>query len=170
MPSPGELSPYYQSYLHYLQTEDMLASLAEQQTQTVQFLSGVDPTREKSRYAEGKWSVREVAGHICDAERIMAYRALCFARKDPTALPGFEENDYTLHSNYDSMLLADIVKLLDSLRTANVLMFRSFTPDMFDCKGMANGEPVSVRALLYFIIVHQKHHLTVIKERYLGLR
>ena len=169
MPQAEELSEYYQSYLHYLRTDDMLDVFVRQRQTTHAFLARISTGKELHRYAPGKWSVREVAGHLCDSERIMAYRALCIARLDANPLPGFEENEYTLHSNYNDIPLEQIAAHLDAQRFANILLFRSFSPEMFDHRGTANNQPVTVRALLYFLIVHQTHHLGVIRDRYLSI-
>lgn len=167
MPVASELDDYYQSYLKYLQTDDLLETLAAQKKTTGEFWSAVPAAKETCRYAPGKWSVRELAGHLCDTERILACRALRFARRDEQPLPGFDENQYTVHSNYHEIPLKDIAWQQEAIRESNICLFRSFAAEMFDRNGLANNTRVSVRAILFFIIAHQVHHLGVVKERYL---
>ena len=167
MPDAAELNIYYQSYLKYLQTDDLLESLKMQQKSTTDFWASIPAGKETYRYAEGKWSVREVCGHLCDTERIMSYRALRLARRDPTALAGYDENLYTANSNYNDLTLADIASQKQAIRESSCRLFGSFTSDMFNFSGFANNTKVSVRAILFFIIAHEMHHNGVVKERYL---
>ena len=169
VPPAGELSEYYQSYLKYLNAEeDLLEQLKAQQHSTQQMLAGISPEMESYRYAPGKWMVKEVVGHFCDTERILCYRALTVARQDKTPLPGFDENTYTPASNYSRRSLANIAEELDTVRSSTITLFKNMDPEMLDFTGTANNTPVSVRALCFFIVAHQKHHLEVIRERYLG--
>ena len=167
MPVASELNIYYQSYLKYLQTDDLLESLKTQQKTTTDFWASIPAGKETYRYAEGKWSVREVCGHLCDTERILSYRALRLARKDPTALAGFDENLYTANSNYNDLSLAEIASQKQAIRESSCRLFGSFTFDMYHFGGLANNTKVSVRDILFFIIAHEMHHNGVIKERYL---
>lgn len=123
---------------------------------------------ETYRYEPGKWSVREVAGHLADTELILLYRALRFARKDQTPLSGFEENSFTANANYHDLSLLNIASELEAIRSAGIALFQSFPDEAFNQTGIANNNKVSVRALLFFIIGHQTHHLEVIKQRYLN--
>jgi len=166
-PDASELSVYYQSYLKYLQTDDMLEALLNQQNTTSDFWAAFPAAKETFRYADGKWSVRELAGHLCDTERILSYRALRFARKDDTPLAGFDENRYTANANYHAIPLADIAAQQEIIRESTIRMFRTFTAEMFEQSGMANNSKATVRGILFFIIAHEMHHLGVVKERYL---
>jgi hypothetical protein len=112
--------------------------------------------------------VKEVAGHLCDTERILTYRALRFSRGDKTNLPPFEENDFVTNSNYKNRTLANITEEFIAIRKSSIAMFENFSEEMFERRGIANNNNVSVRALLFFTISHTKHHLGVINERYLS--
>jgi uncharacterized damage-inducible protein DinB len=145
----------------------MLKDLIEQRDATQKFLQSISPEKETYKYAEGKWSIREVVGHLSDTERILSYRALRFARKDKTPLPGFEENEYTLHSNYHVRTLISIADEILSVRNASITLFSNMSEKMMEQTGSANNNPVSVKAMLFFIIAHQLHHLNIVRERYL---
>jgi hypothetical protein len=169
IPSAGELSAYYQTYLKYLSAgDDLLALVKRQRDETADFLAGISEEQASKAYAPGKWLLKEVVGHVCDTERIMCYRALCIARKDTTPLPGFDENSYTPASNYASRTLANIASELKSVRDATIPLVENFSPEAIDRSGFANESPVSVRAIIFMIYVHQQHHMTIIKERYLA--
>jgi uncharacterized damage-inducible protein DinB len=168
MPVAGELSTYYQSYLKYLDTDDMLDALKKQQKSTKEFWASIPGPKETFRYADGKWSVRELAGHLCDTERILTYRALRFARKDDTPLSGFDENQFTANANYHDIALADIAGQHEIIRESTIRLFQTFTPEMYTLGGLANNSQTTVRGILFFIIAHEIHHLGVVKERYLG--
>ena len=166
-PSSSELSDYYQSYLKYIPEDDLLAVLKTQQQVIQAFFGSVSLEMESFRYAEGKWMLKEVAGHMCDTERILTYRALRIARNDKLPLHGFDENSYTVNANYKTRRLSNILEELISVRQSTVLLFENMSPQMFDCKGTANENEASVRGLLFFIVAHARHHMGVIQERYL---
>jgi len=169
IPKAEELSNYYKGYLKYVNADDDLFELiSKQRDETQQFLSSIDEDRAGFAYAPGKWQVKEVVGHVCDTERIMCYRALCIARKDRTPLPGFDENLYTPASNYSKRSLKNISEELRTVREATLSLIGNFSPEMIGFKGIANEVEISVRAIIYMIYVHQQHHMTVIRERYLS--
>lgn len=167
-PSPSELSGYYQSYLHYVPEDDLMQLLKEQKTVIENFTAAIPHAKETFRYAEGKWMLKEVVGHLLDSERILSYRALCVARNDKTPLPGFDENSYTPNSNYKDRTLKNIAEELLAVRTATILLFENMIPEMLDRKGVANNSDVTVRGILFFVVAHARHHLKVISERYLA--
>ncbi|SRR5258706_316523 len=166
-PSLFDLSEYYQTYLHYVPEDDLLQALKEQKTLIENFVNGIPPARETFRYAEGKWMVKEVVGHLCDTERILSYRALRIARNDKTPMAGFDENHYTPNSNYKDRTLKNISEEFLAVRTATILLFENMSEEMFDRKGIANDIEITVRAILFFAVAHVRHHMNVIKERYL---
>ena len=169
VPQAKELSDYYQSYLKYVKTDDDLLDLIKnQREETDSFLSKISDGQASHRYAPDKWMLKEVVGHVCDTERIMSYRVLRIARKDRTPLPGFNENTYTPASNYSERTLKNIAAELRTVRDATISLLENLSPEMIDLKGIANGNEISVRANIYMIYVHQQHHMTVIKERYLS--
>jgi hypothetical protein len=159
---------FYDSYVDLVRDKDILFTLDEQMNFTYAFLMTISERKGDYAYADGKWTLKEVIGHLIDAERVFAYRAMCFARKDRTNLPGFEENDYVENANFASRSLADLAEELLMLRKSNMYLFKSFTKDMMEMTGTANGGEISVEALLFAIAGHQKHHLKVINDRYLN--
>lgn len=159
--------PYYDSYIDLVRDKDILFTLEEQMNFTYAFLLTIDEKKADYAYAEGKWTIKEIIGHLIDAERVFTYRATRFARKDKTDLPGFEENDYVANANFESRTLADLAEELLMLRKSNMYLFNSFTKEILSRTGTANGGEISVEAILYIIAGHQKHHMKVINDRYL---
>lgn len=167
-PEKTALNEYYSSYWKYLEGNDLLDSLVRQKDSTYAFLGAINQKLEDKIYAPGKWMLKEVAGHLCDTERILSCRALRFARKDNTPLPGFDESRYEENSLYRNLSLITIADELKAIRISNLFLFSSFRENELEQKGKANNIVVSVRDILYFILVHQQHHLKVIREKYLG--
>jgi hypothetical protein len=167
-PLASELSPYYQTYLKYVEEDDLLAALIKQTEITGKFLSTIPENQASSAYAEGKWLLKEVVGHLCDTERILAYRALRFSRNDKTPLPGFDENEYTLNANYKVRSLSNISDEFKAVRESSLVLFKNMSEEMYDRRGTSNNAAVGVRDLLFFIVAHERHHLHVMRERYLA--
>ena len=165
-PGPGEYADFYTGYISALPPGDVLKILDLQKDQLRRLAANVTPDRETFRYAPGKWSVREVAGHLIDAERVFSYRALRFSRGDETPLPGFDEKFYVAHARFDSRTLQSLIEELTLLRSANVLLFRELSPEELARVGEANNYPVSVRALAFILAGHLEHHFRVLRERY----
>ena len=166
-PSFENLNDYYKSYWKYLKEEDVLSALVEQGDTTMKWLNSLPEKAGDYVYAEGKWMIKEVIGHLSDAERILSYRAMRFARNDKTLLPGFDENNFVSESNYRSRTLKDISQEWKTVRSATISLFSSMTDEIADRMGSANDVSVSPRIILYFILCHERHHIEVIKERYL---
>jgi hypothetical protein len=166
-PAAETLSSYYRSYSKYISEDDLLEALSNATAEIEGFLKLIPKDKEEFRYDEGKWMLKEVIGHLVDTERIMSYRALRIARNDKTPLAGFEENDYVKSSNFYKRNLNSIGVEFLLVRESTIALFTSFEEEDFDKYGTANENPVSVRAILYMIIGHQRHHFNVIKERYL---
>jgi uncharacterized damage-inducible protein DinB len=167
-PEPTEHLPYYARYIALVPDGDVLGTLGRQIEDTLSALKGLSPERSQHRYAPGKWSVRQVVGHVADAERVFAYRALAFARGDQTELPGFDENTYAEASPAALRPLPDVLEDLAAVRRATVSLLRGLEPDAWSRSGVANGNPISVRALAWIVAGHERHHLQVLRERYLG--
>lgn len=165
-PQAGEHVPYYSRYVDLVPDGDLLTVLETQHRATQAMLARLTPEQAKHRYAEGKWSVIEVIGHLADCERIFAYRALRFARNDATALPGFDENLYTPAARYDERPLGDVAAEFATVRAATLALFRGLRADALQRSGPADGHPVSVRALAYIIAGHERHHVGVLQTRY----
>lgn len=169
MISPPEyetLNSYYKSYWKLLAESDLLAGLVNQTKATNSLLSSIPPEKENYRYEPQKWMVKEVIGHLADVERILTYRALRYSRNDSTVLPGFDENQYISESNYQTLSLDEIGKEWQCVRNATLSLFQTMKESALDNTGIANGISVSPRILLYFILVHERHHIGVLKERY----
>jgi hypothetical protein len=164
-PGRDEYADFYAGYIAALPPGDILEILELQKDQ-IRNLANVAADRETFRYAPGKWSLREVVGHLIDAERVFSYRALCFSRGDETPLPGFDENFYVANADFDSRTLQSLIEELTLLRSANVLLFRSLTPEELAHVGVANTHPVSVRALAFILAGHVQHHFGVLRDRY----
>jgi len=169
-PAPGEYLAFYQTYVGYIpEGADPLAQLQAQFWQVQQLTNMLTDEQANLAYAPGKWTIKEVLLHMLDTERIMAYRALRFARGDQQNLPGFEQDDYVPNSGANERQLSDIMAEYAATRAATVALFRTFTPTQLSRAGTANNGPVSVRALTYIVPGHEAHHLHVLRERYLPL-
>ncbi len=166
-PAATEHIPYYQAYVSQVPGDDVLAALAGQIDSTLAVLRGIPEERGGHRYAPGKWSVKELLGHVLDTERIFTYRALRFARQDPTPLPGYEQDDYIRAASFDACRLADLADELGHVRQSTLAFFRHLAPEAWLRAGTASGNPVTVRALAWIIAGHEIHHLRVLRERYL---
>jgi len=166
-PEATEHHPYYGHYIALNPEDDVLAALEAQMPETLAFLRSISEDRAGHRYAPDKWSIRQVVGHLIDAERVFAYRALRFARADATPVPGFDENTYAPVSGADTRTYADLVDEYEALRGANMYFFRALDDAAWMRTGTANGAPISVRALAWILAGHGRHHANVIRERYL---
>ena len=118
-------------------------------------------------YAPDKWTLKQVVGHMIDVERVLSYRAIRFSRNDATELPGFEENDWVANSNFATRTLSDLVDEYEAVRAATVHLAKHLDANMLLRRGTANGQGITVRALLYIIAGHELHHTALVRERYL---
>jgi hypothetical protein len=166
-PQPGENATYYDRYISLVSGNDVLAALEDQRRQMLLSLSGRTEADGDLRYASDKWSLKEVLGHINDAERIMSYRALRIARGDTTAIEGFEQDDYVRNSPFARRPLSDLIEDYIAVRRATVSLFRNLDEGAWSRRGTANNHEVSVRALAYIIAGHELHHRRIIEEKYL---
>jgi hypothetical protein len=166
-PAATEHAPYYGKYIEQVPDGDLLALLARQHEETQALLRGIPRGRWGHRYEPGKWSIAEVAGHLADTERVFGYRALRFARADATPLPGFDENAWTPPSGYDARPLPDIADEFKAVRNATVAFVKGLDDQAIARRGSANGQEITVRALIWIIAGHERHHVKILKERYL---
>jgi hypothetical protein len=164
-PTQSEYAPFYAGYIAAVPEGDIL-KLLERQASELRQLDATPAEKETFRYAEGKWSVREVVGHMIDGERVFAYRALRISRGDETPLPGFEENKFVAASNFNGRTLSSLVDELALVRKANLPLFNSLAPEQWTRLGTASGHPVSVRALAFIMAGHMNHHLNILRDRY----
>jgi hypothetical protein len=165
-PDPGEYAPYHDRYISLVEGSDILGTLDAQRRKMMLLLSGRDEADGDFRYAPDKWNAKEVLGHVCDTERIFAYRALRIARADRTPLEGFEQDDYVKHGRCARTPLADLVEDYIAVRRATITLFRNLEEDAWPRRGMANKNEVSVRALGYLIAGHELHHRRILEEKY----
>ena len=166
-PESDEYSPYYAGYISRVPAgADPLAMLREQLAAVPALLSGVGESRAGYRYAPEKWSIKEVVGHLSDCERVFAYRILRIARADETPLPNFDENAYGRTGGFDRRALANLVEEWVSVRGATLSLTGSLDGEAWKRRVLANGKPISARALAYIIPGHVAHHLGVLAERY----
>jgi hypothetical protein len=166
-PDSTEYAPYFEKYISLVKGDDVVKELSDQNENTMTLLRGLNEEQGESRYAPGKWSVKEVVGHLIDAERIFAYRALRIARNDQTPLAGFDENSYAANSNYGERPMADLADEFEIVRKGNLYLFGSFDDQASKRRGISNNAGISVRALAYIMAGHELHHLGIIKSRYL---
>jgi len=167
-PQANEHVEYYARYISQVPEGDLIAMLRDQIMETVSLLRGLPPAKGNYAYAPGKWTIKEVIGHLSDAERVFQYRALTFARAPGTALPGFDENAWVPAGNFGVRTLDDLLEEFQIVRAATVQLARHLDEETLKQRGTANGNEISVRALLYIIAGHERHHLALFRERYLG--
>jgi hypothetical protein len=165
-PGPTEYAAFYAPYVDGVPNGDIVAQLRTNGGMLDATFGALTEDRGGHRYAEGKWTVREIVGHLVDAERIFAYRALRIARGDATPLPGFDENAYAAASNADTRALFDLRAELRVVRESSVRLYESLPDDAWTRLGVASGKEVSVRALACITVGHAMHHLRVLHERY----
>ncbi|MBI1790464.1 MAG: DinB family protein [Acidobacteria bacterium] len=166
-PESSEYAPYYGKYVSLVPGGDVLKTLAGQVEETLAFLRGLSESQSLARYQAGKWSIKEVAGHLSDTERVFGYRALRFARNDSTALSGFEQDDYVVQGGFDACPWGELIGEFEAVRRATLQLFRHLGPEAWQRRGVANNNEVSVRALAYIIAGHERHHVGIVRERYL---
>jgi uncharacterized damage-inducible protein DinB len=165
-PEASEFAPFYADYVASVPDGDIRFILREGREEIAATLSGIPEERGEYRYAEGKWTVKTLLGHMIDAERIFSYRALRLARGDKTALPGFEENAYAMTAGSDARTVSDLVSEMLDVRTSTIRLFDSFPDQAWDRSAMVSVGEVTVRALAYITVGHARHHLNVLRERY----
>lgn len=165
-PAAGEYVEYFAAYISRVPDGDVRAHLAQQLPETAAYIKSRGDAWAMSRYAPGKWSVKEVINHLADAERVFSYRALRIARGDETPLPGFDENKWVPKTHADARSVPSLLDELAAVRAATVALFNSFDDDAWKRIGNASGKPISVRAIGYIACGHERHHLAILKERY----
>ena len=163
-PLAGELADYAQADIDYVEGDDAVAALARQLRETTSLFENAGDV---PAYAPGKWTLKEVLGHLIDDERIFAYRALCVARGDARPLPGFEEKEYVAATDFESQPLANLIDAYRAVRAATIALFEPLTLDEWTRRGNVNGYEASVRGLAFHVAGHELHHLRTLREKYL---
>ncbi len=166
-PAQSEHAPYYSRYIDLVPDGPIVEVLRSQVRETMELLRSIPEAKGNHAYAPGKWTIKEVFGHVIDSERVFSYRALRIGRGDATPLPGFEQDDYVPQGGFASRTLQDLADELEVVRRATLLLFEGFPKDAWARMGTASGNPVSVQALAYIIAGHERHHVKVLRERYL---
>ncbi|MGB8768589.1 MAG: DinB family protein [Candidatus Korobacteraceae bacterium] len=162
-PNPTEYAEFYKSYIARVPEGPVVDFLAKQLGDYRQLLVGVSDEAATAVPAPGKWSIKQLLGHLCDAERVITYRALRFARGDAAELPGFEQDDYVREAQSNARTVDDLLTELESIRKATIALFGSLPSEVETRGGIANGKPVTVRALAYIAAGHAQHHLELLR-------
>jgi hypothetical protein len=165
-PLENEYAPAFQGYVSHVNEDDIMPAMRSQIEALDVLLDRVPRERETYRYDEGKWSIRELVGHLIDGERVFGYRALCIARGETQNLPGFDQDAYMPNAPYEHVELEDLLSEFRLVRLSNIAMLRSLEEAAWMRTGTANGNPISVRALAYIMVGHVRHHMGVLRERY----
>ena len=166
-PSTSEHAPYYSRYIDLVPEGNILRILEAQNEETIRTLSGLTEEKALFRYAPGKWSVKEVVGHVIDTERVFGFRAFAFSRGDKNAFPGMEQNEYAQGANYEERSLREILDEFAEVRKGNLRFFRTLNESMLTRVGKASGFEFTVRSTIYIIAGHELHHASVLRDRYL---
>ena len=167
-PEPTEYGAYYEKYVSIINENDILTTLAAQPTELADMFVAVPEERGTFAYAEGKWTIKEVLGHLIDGERMFAYRAFRISRGDMTPIEGFEQDGYIENAFSNDRGFADILEEFKLLRRANMIFFNHLHDDAWLRIGTASGVPVSVRAIAYIMAGHVRHHVNILRDRYAG--
>jgi DNA-binding transcriptional ArsR family regulator len=165
-PEGNESSAYYHRYIARVTDEGLNQQLMDQMREVERRFETVTDRQALARYADGKWSVKEIMGHLCDTERIFSYRLLRIARGDTTPLPGYEQNDYVPAGRFDERPLPMLLAEFRAVRQSTAALLEGLPETAWTRWGEANGDPVTVRALAYIIVGHVSHHLEVLRDRY----
>ncbi|HEX8335471.1 MAG TPA: DinB family protein [Pyrinomonadaceae bacterium] len=166
-PESHEYAPYYEKYVSLVPDADPVETLRRQGAETLALLRSLPEGRGGHRYEPGKWSVKQLVGHVNDAERIFSYRALAIARGDRAPLPGMDQEEYMAGADFDARTLSDLAEEFEAVRNATLQLLRHLPPGAWARRGTASDNEVTVRALAYIIAGHESHHVRVLRERYL---
>jgi hypothetical protein len=167
-PTPEEYPEYYNQYLPFVKEGDIITILEEQSIYVQKFIASIPEEKGDSTYGFGKWTIKEIFGHLIDTERILTYRALTIARRDKQPMPGYDQDDYVKNAKFYKKTLKELADEMLLLRAANLKFFKSFDEEDLMQRGIANEFEFSVRAILYILAGHELYHINFIKENYLN--
>ncbi len=167
--SLGVYPPSFHNYISLVENEDLSSILEKQMNEAAQFFNSVQEDKWFYKYAENKWTIKEVLQHITDTERVFSFRALAFARKDPNTFPSFNENEYAKNSDAYNRNPKDLIEEFLAVRKSSQLLFKSFSPSQLKTVGKAGNNQMSVNAIGYMIAGHFQWHVNILKERYLKI-
>jgi hypothetical protein len=165
-PETTEYASFFHKYISSVPDGDVVTLLRESGREIVDALKGVPESRGGFRYGEGKWSIREVVGHLSDAERVFSYRAMRIARGDATPLPPFDENTYVPNSGAEARTLANLIAEFATTRESTAMLLESLPEEAWVRRGVVSGKEITVRAIAYVLVGHPLHHLRILRERY----
>ena len=166
-PTEGTYPVYFQTYINYVQEEDVMTAIENQQSVIDNFFDRISEEKSTYAYAEGKWTLKELLQHVIDTERIFIYRALAFARKETQSLPGFDEKTYAANSDANARTWKSLCEELKAVRNTSRLLFENFTDEMLSSSGLANNNPTTVNAIGFILVGHVYHHKNIVETRYL---
>jgi uncharacterized damage-inducible protein DinB len=166
-PNLNRMPEYFQRYVNQVSEDDLMEAMTNQTPAFITFLENIPVSKRDYRYADGKWTIKEVLQHIIDTERIFAYRSLCIARKETASLPGFDENSYAANSKADKRKWDEMIEEFKAVRRSSEIMFGSFDDEQLEATGISNNNSIYVSAIGFILVGHVNHHVTILKERYL---
>ncbi len=166
-PEKSEYAESYETYIARVPDGDIVGTLGRQLEETLALIHSIPEARGTYRYAEGKWSIKELIGHVIDGERVFTYRALRFGRGDTTPLSGFEQDDFVRGADFDARTLSDLASEYEHVRRSTISLFASLDESAWNRRGSANNNEVSVRGLAFIVAGHERHHIEILKTRYL---
>lgn len=166
-PAKTDYAEYYQKYIDLIEGDDIIHILVSLNNEASDVFNSFPQSKGNFSYAEGKWTVKEVTGHMMDTDRIFAYRALAIARGEKQSLPSFDQNEYVKNGKFSNRELSDLTYEYRLVRESNLLMFKGFDQSVYSNRGIAAGNEVTVLALMWMIAGHQKHHLNMLRQKYL---
>jgi DinB superfamily len=165
-PAPSEYFAPFERYISLVGEQDIVPAMSAQAQDLRARLDALTESQAGFRYAPGKWTPREMLGHVIDSERIFGYRALCLARGESQSLPGFEQDDYAAFAGHETVPFTELVDEFAALRSSHVHMFGHFDAHAWTRVGLVNGNPTTARAMAFVIVGHARHHVNVLRERY----
>jgi uncharacterized damage-inducible protein DinB len=166
-PEKTEYNEYYDRYVSLVDETEIVSAFENQLSEMQKLFQEISEEKSAFAYAEGKWTIKEVVGHLIDGERIFDYRALRISRGDETPIEGFEQDDYVENAPFNEYKLSDLVKEFELVRQSSILFFRHLKETDWTRTGIASDSPVSVRALAFIMVGHVRHHANILRERYL---
>ncbi|HEV3448117.1 MAG TPA: DinB family protein [Gemmataceae bacterium] len=167
-PEPSEYAAYFGKYVALVPEDDIVPAMEKELEQTLTLLRSVPEKEALVHHAPYTWSIKEVVGHLTDTERIFGYRALRIARGDTTPLPGFDENAYAQAAAFDRCPLPELIAEFEAVRRSHLWLFRHLPNEAWTRKGVANDNSITVRALAYNILGHERHHTAIVRKRLVG--
>lgn len=167
-PEKNEYYHYYETYVSLVNETDIVAVFEDQLSELNELFGGISEEKSRFAYAEGKWTIKELVGHLIDGERMFGYRALRISRGDETPIEGFEQNLYTENAPFNDYKFSDLAREFELVRKSSVSFFKHLKETDWTRMGTASGNPVSVRALAYIMIGHVRHHINIMRDRYLS--